>query len=47
MKRTNKDQWKQFEQQVPAKRNGTKKQSHIAPEDLVVQRMSPLFLLTE
>ena len=42
MKRTNKDQWKQFEQQVAAKRTGTKKQSHIVPEDLVVQRMSPI-----
>ena len=42
MKRTNKDQWKQFEQQVIAKRTGTKKQSHIVPEDLVVQRISPI-----
>ena len=42
MKRTNKDQWKQFEQQVAGKRTGTKKQSHIVPEDLVVQRMSPI-----
>ena len=42
MKRTNKDRWKQFEQQVAAKRTGTKKQSHLVPEDLVVQRMSPI-----
>ena len=42
MKRTNKDQWKQFEQQVAAKRTGTKNQSHIVPEDLGVKRMSPI-----
>ena len=42
MKRTNKDQWKQFEQQVTAKRTGTKKKSYIVPEDLVVQRMSSI-----
>ena len=42
MKRTDKDHWKQFEQQVAVKRTGTKKRSHIVLKDLVVKRMSPL-----
>ena len=40
-KKKNKNQWKQFEQQVTAKRTRTRKQSHVVPEDLVVQSMSP------
>lgn len=40
MKRTNNNQSKQFEWQVTTKRIRTKKQSHIVPKDLVVNRMS-------
>lgn len=39
MKRTSKDQLKQFEQQVTGKKTGTKKHWHIVPEDFIVQRM--------
>ena len=42
MKRGNKDQWKNFEPQVAAKRTANKKQSHIVPEDIVVQRLSAI-----
>lgn len=42
MKIANKDQRKQFEQQVTAKRTGTKKQSHIVPEYMVLQKMAPI-----
>ena len=42
MKRTNKVQWKQFEQQVTAKKTGTKEQLHIIPEDFIVHGMSPI-----
>lgn len=35
-KKTNKNQWKQFEQQVTTRKTGTKKQSHIVSEDLAV-----------
>ena len=40
IKRTKKDQSKQFEWQVTTERIGIKKQPHIVPENLVVQRMS-------
>ena len=39
MKRTSKDQLKQFEQQVTGKKTETKKHWHIVPEDFIVQRM--------
>lgn len=39
MKRTSKDQLKQFEQQVTGKKTGTKKHWHIVPEGFIVQRM--------
>ena len=42
MKRTKKDQSKQFEWQVTAERTRIKKQSEIVPENLVVQRISPI-----